>query len=67
MLQFSYMYDIFIKGVPLSTQLVLGTANFTIDDLLSLPRLSDTHLEEKGIYIDVVQGGPDDEWCVVFV
>lgn len=53
-----------MSGVPLTTQLVLGKKNFTVNDILSLPRLTDAILAEMGVYCDMVHGNSSDEWHV---
>ena len=43
-----------LDGIPDSTKHVLGKEGFTTSDLLSLPRLTDSDLCQKGVYLDVV-------------
>jgi hypothetical protein len=61
----SYLVEIIVKGVPEQVQVVLGKRGFTIDDILSLPRLEERHLSEVGVYVDMVKGSAHDNWYVI--
>jgi hypothetical protein len=52
-----FLVESLLDGVPESTKLVIGKEGFTLDDLIFLPRLSDSELTEHGLYIDVVEVG----------
>ena len=49
-----YIVQSILEGVPISTKLILGKKHLTPEDLISLPRLSDSKLSEHGAYIDIV-------------
>lgn len=52
-----------LDGVFDSTKYILGMEGYTLDDMRSLPRVTDSKLSEHGIYIDVVEIGDDRlEW-----
>ena len=57
-----FLLESFLGGVPEETRLVLGKSNFTVDDVLSLPRLPNTILSEKGVYVSMTKGSPEDTW-----
>ncbi|KAH9869157.1 hypothetical protein IAQ61_006362 [Plenodomus lingam] len=55
-----YLVEQVLSGVPESTKIVLGQRGFQIEDLLSLPRLSNSELSEKYVYLDVLQYAPNE-------
>lgn len=59
-----FLVQSIMSGVPDSTLIVLGEEGFKIEDLLQLPRLSDSDLTEQGVYIDCLKYAPGekDDW-----
>jgi hypothetical protein len=58
-----FLVESILHGVPTSTKLILGKPQFTLQDLKTLPRLSNSELTEQGIYIDVVENGDNvNDW-----
>jgi hypothetical protein len=55
-----FLVESILHGVPTSTKLILGKPQFTLQDLKTLPCLSNSELTEQGIYIDVVEIGNND-------
>jgi hypothetical protein len=55
------LLDSFLRGIPESTQSVLGKPGFSIQDLLDLPRLPDDVLAEHTAYLDALEYGSN-EW-----
>ncbi|XP_014554054.1 hypothetical protein COCVIDRAFT_18161 [Bipolaris victoriae FI3] len=57
-----FLVESFLNGVPESTKRILGQEQFGLHELKSLPRLSDSELSEKGIYIDIVEMDGEFKW-----
>lgn len=55
-----FITEAFLKGVPESTKTALDKEGFTIKDLLTLPRLSDSAMSEHSVYIDILKYNPDE-------
>jgi hypothetical protein len=52
-----FLVEPIVHGVPKSTKLVLGKEQFTLQELKSLPRLSDSKMTAHDVYIDPVRIG----------
>jgi hypothetical protein len=52
-----FLVEPIVHGVPKSTKLVLGKEQFTLQELKSLPRLSDSKTTAHDVYIDPVRIG----------
>jgi hypothetical protein len=60
-----FLVESILRGVPDSIKLVLGKEHFTLEELKSLPRLSNSELTEHGVYVDVIEnGGTVSEWML---